>query len=127
VTSKIYAIAGGGGAAAVAIVVFFIFSQGGFGGQEYAIFVDPIKDKQSLFIMSRVMIQNTGTKPLTNVRANFGSADIQEFGTLQPGQRILVSPRAENTNNFVIVTANEGIYVSKVYREPIKMPGMMGS
>ena len=125
--SKIYIIAGGGGAAAVAIIVFFTFLPGGLGGQEYAIFVDPIIDKQSLFVMSRVMIQNTGTKPLTNVRANFGSADIQEFGTLQPGQKILVSPRAENTNTFVIVTADEGIYVSKAYREPIKMPGMMGS
>ena len=126
-TSKIYIIAGGGGAAAVSIAVFFIFLPGGLGGEEYAIFVDPIIDKQSLFIMSRVTIQNTGTKPLTNVRANFGSADIQEFGTLQPGQKIIVSPRAENTNTFVIVTADEGIYVSKTYREPIKMPGMMGS
>jgi len=125
-SSKIYVIIGGG-AAAVTILVFFNFLPGGLGGEEYAIFVDPIMDKQSLFIMSRVTIQNTGTKPLTNVRANFGSGDIQEFGTLQPGQKIIVSPRAENTNTFVIVSADEGIYVSKTYREPIKMPGMMGS
>jgi len=36
--------------------------------QEYDIFVDPILDKQSLFVMGRVTIQNTGSQPLTNVR-----------------------------------------------------------
>lgn len=30
--------------------------------QEYSIFVDPILDKQSLFVMGRVTIQNTGSQ-----------------------------------------------------------------
>ena len=38
--------------------------------QEYDIFVDPILDKQSLFIMGRVIIQNTGSQPLTNIHIN---------------------------------------------------------
>jgi len=28
---------------------------------------------------------------------------------------------------FVMVTADEGIFVNKAYRIPVKMPGMMGS
>ena len=43
--------------------------------QDHDIFVDPILDKQSLFVMGRVTIQNTGSEPLTNVRVNFGSGD----------------------------------------------------
>ena len=49
--------------------------------QDYDIFVDPILDKQSLFVMGRVTIQNTGSEPLTNVRVNFGSGDTLDLGT----------------------------------------------
>ena len=89
--------------------------------------VDPTKEKQSLFIMARVSIENTGTLPLTNVRVNFGDGEILSLGTLKPGQHIIVSPPAENSLQYVIVTSDEDIYVSKAYREPIPMPGMMGS
>ena len=77
--------------------------------------------------MARVTIQNTGNQPLTNVRANFGGGDIQELGTLKPGQKIIVSPPHDNEMEFVMVTADEGIFVNKAYRIPVKMPGMMGS
>ena len=60
--------------------------------QDYDIFVDPILDKQSLFVMGRVTIQNTGSEPLTNVRVNFGSGDTLDLGTLKVGQKIIVSP-----------------------------------
>ncbi len=43
--------------------------------QEYDIFVDPILDKQSLFVMGRVTIQNIGSQPLTNIHVNFGAGD----------------------------------------------------
>jgi len=95
--------------------------------QEYDIFVDPIKDKQSLFIMGRITIQNTGTLPLTKVKINFGNGDIQELGTLNPGEKIIVSPPQDNPMEFVMVSADEGVFVSKAYRSPSKMPGMMGS
>jgi len=89
--------------------------------------VDPFKDEQDLFVMARVIIQNVGNQPLTNVRANFGGGDIQELGTLTPGQKIIVSPPPDNALEFVMITADEGIFVSKAYRTPIKLPGMMGS
>ena len=58
--------------AAIAIYLVFSLSPGGIVPEEYSIFVDPFKDQQDLFVMARVTIQNTGSKPLTNVRANFG-------------------------------------------------------
>jgi len=113
--------------AVLGLVVGLSLSKGSIASQEYEIFVDPFKDEQDLFVMARVTIQNIGNSPLTNVRANFGGGDIQELGTLKPGQKIIISPPTENDMEFVMVTSDEGIFVSKAYRTPIKMPGMMGS
>ena len=55
--------------------------------QEYDIFVDPILDKQSLFVMGRVTIQNTGSQPLTNIHVNFGAGDTLDLKTLKAGQK----------------------------------------
>ncbi len=95
--------------------------------QEYDIFVDPILDKQSLFVMGRVTIQNTGSQPLTNVHVNFGGGDVLDLGTLKTGQKILVSPPPDNPMEFVMVSADNDVFVSKAYRELPKMVGMMGS
>ena len=124
---KFLLIAGIGVIAVLGIVVTFTLSKGVIASEEYAIFVDPFKDKQDLFVMARVTIQNIGSQPLTNVKANFGGGDIQELGTLKPGQKILISPPSDNEMEFVMVTADEGIFVNKAFRIPIKMPGMMGS
>ena len=64
---------------------------------------------------------------MTNLTINYGDNDIDFIGTLDPGKTIILSPPQGNSLQFVIVTSNEGVYVSKVYREPIAMPGMMGS
>jgi len=109
------------------IVVGLSVSKGVISFEEYELFVDPFKDEQDLFVMARVIIQNVGNQPLTNVRANFGGGDIQELGTLTPGQKIIISPPPDNAMEFVMVTAEEGILVNKAYRTPIKLPGMMGS
>ena len=95
--------------------------------QEYDIFVDPILDKQSLFVMGRVTIQNTGSQPLTNVHVNFGEGNVLDLGTLKTGQKILVSPPPDNPMEFVMVSADNDVFVSKAYRELPKMVGMMGS
>ena len=118
----------GGIATAIGITAFFLISTpAGLIQEEYSLSVDPTKEKQSLFIMARVSLENTGTKPLTNVELNFGDGDKIYLGTLKPGQYEIISPPQGNSLQFVIVTSNEGVYVSKVYREPIAMPGMMGS
>ena len=95
--------------------------------QDYDIFVDPILDKQSLFVMGRVTIQNTGSQPLTNVRVNFGEGDTLDLGTLKAGQKIIVSPPPENSMEFVMISADNDVFVNKAYREMPKMVGMMGS
>ena len=125
--SKFIAVIGiSAGIAGILSAVFFLFPTSVTSG-EYGLMVDPTKEKQSLFIMARVSIENTGTLPLTNVRVNFGDGEILPLGTLKPGQNIIVSPPAGNSLQYVIVTTDEDIYVSKAYREPIPMPGMMGS
>ena len=95
--------------------------------QDHDIFVDPILDKQSLFVMGRVTIQNTGSNPLTNVHVNFGDGNTLDLGTLKAGQKIIVSPPPENSMEFVMVSADDGVFVNKAYREMPKMVGMMGS
>ena len=127
ITYKILLLGGVGLIVILGIVIGLSVSKGVISSEEYAIFVEPFKDEQDLFVMARVTIQNVGNEPLTNVRANFGGGDIQELGTLTPGQKIIISPPPDNALEFVMVTADEGIFVSKAYRIAIKMPGMMGS
>ncbi len=95
--------------------------------QDYDIFVDPIIDRQNLFDIGRVMIQNTGSKPLTNIHINFGDGDTLDLKILEPGDKILLSPPSENSMEFVMISADNDIFVSKAYRTPPKMVGMMGS
>ena len=126
-TYQILLLGGVGIIVILGIIAGLSVSKGVISFEEYEIFVDPFKDEQDLFVMARVIIQNVGNQPLTNVRANFGGGDIQELGTLIPGQKIIISPPPDNALEFVMVTTEEGIFVSKAYRTPIKMPGMMGS
>ena len=95
--------------------------------QEYDIFVDPLIDEQNLFEVGRVTIQNIGSKPLTNIRVNFGDGDTLDLKILEPGDKILLSPPPENSMQYVQVTADNDIFVSKAYRSMPKMVGMMGS
>ena len=95
--------------------------------QDHDIFVDPLLDKQNLFVMGRVTIQNTGSQSLTNIHVNFGAGDTLDLGSLKPGQKVIVSPPPDNPMEFVMISADNGIFVNKAYREMPKMVGMMGS
>jgi hypothetical protein len=95
--------------------------------QEYALFVDPIIDKQNLFVAGRITIQNTGSKLLTNIHVNFGEGDVLDIKTLKPGQKIILSPPPDNPMQFVMINADNDIFLNKAYRELPKMVGMMGS
>lgn len=116
-----------GGITTLSVVIFVLVLNTQIISDNYSILVDPFKDPQDLFVMSRVLVENIGNKPLTNVKINFGNEQIEKLGTLVPGQKILVSPPSSSDMSFVIVTSDEGIYVKKYYRTPSKMPGMMGS
>ena len=116
-----------GGAAAVIILVITMAFPGSTVTSDNSILVDPTKEKQSLFVIARVMIQNTGNHPLTNITIDYGDGDKDFIPILKPGKTIILSPPDENSLQFVRVTADGNIDVYKAYREPIAMPGMMGS
>ena len=116
-----------GGAAAVIILVITIAFPGSTVTSDNSILVDPTKEKQSLFVIARVMIQNTGDQPLTNITIDYGDGDKDFISILKPGKTIILSPPDGNSLQFVRVTADGNVDVYKAYREPIAMPGMMGS
>jgi len=115
-----------GTAVILTTLIFFAFpSSTTF--NEYSILVDPTKEQQSLFVIARVLIQNTSSQSLTNLAIDYGEGDKDFIGTLKSGQTIILSPPDGNPLQYVTVTADNGIYVFKAYREPVAMPGMMGS
>ena len=117
----------------VAVIIFLAFpSPTTYNESEngvccYSIMVDPTKEQQSLFVIARVLVQNTGTQPLTNLTVDYGDGDRDFIGTLNPGKAIILSPPSDNPLQYVTVTADGGIYEFKAYREPVAMPGTMGS
>ena len=116
-----------GGTIAIIILVVTIAFPWPTTVSDSSILVDPTKEKQKLFILARVMIQNTGNHPLTNITIDYGGGDKDFIPTLKSGKTIILSPPDGNSLQFVRVTADGGIDVYKAYREPVAMPGMMGS
>ena len=115
-----------GGIATVAIVVIVLIIQGPT--EEYAVFLDPFKDKQSLVTDTHVTVQNVGKAPLTNVTVYYGGSSKPDvIPVLKPGEKVILSPSAGSDLQEVTVTTDQGIHVTKPYRTPINMPGMMGS
>ena len=117
----------GGAAAIIILVVTMAFPGSTTTTSDSSILVDPTKEKQKLFILARVMIQNTGNYPLTNITIDYGGGAKDFIPTLKSGKTIILSPPDGNSLQFVRVTADGGIDVYKAYREPVAMPGMMGS
>jgi len=116
-----------GGAIVVIILVITMAFPGSTVTSDNSILVDPTKEKQSLFVIARVMIQNTGNQPLTNITIDYGDGDKDFVSILKPGKTMILSPPDGNSLQFVRVTADGNVDVYKAYREPIAMPGMMGS
>jgi len=116
-----------GGTIAVIILVITMAFPSSTVTSDNSILVDPTKEKQSLFVIARVMIQNTGNQPLTNITIDYGDGDKDFISILKPGKTMILSPPDGNSLQFVRVTADGNVDVYKAYREPIAMPGMMGS
>lgn len=106
------------------LIVIFGFN---LSGVDYDLEVDPLKDEQSLFSTARVALSNTGNLPLTNLIISYGGQSTESLASISPGQKVLLSPPNNVTLDFVTVTTSEGINITKSYRTPIKLPGMMGS
>ena len=114
------------GAGVAVVTVFLLFSVFAVATQNYAISVDPIKDNQYLFSTARVTITNTGKLPLTNIIVNYGDK-VDKLTSLSPGENAMLSPPENSSLKSVTVTADHGLSVTKDYRSPLKIPGMMGS
>ena len=114
-------------AAEIVILVISMAFPGSTIASDNSILVDPTKEKQTLFVLARVTIQNTGNQLLTNIIIDYGDGDRDFIPILKPGETLIMSPPDGNSLQFVRVTADGNIDVYKAYREPIAMPGMMGS
>src|ERR671932_1967446 len=122
-----FAAIGGASIALGLVLMLFVFSRA---TRDYAIDVDPIKDSQNLFSTSRVTVANIGKLPLTNILVSYGGNDnksSERIASLLPGEKVLLSPTESSPLKSVTVTADQGLVITKGYRTPIKMPGMMGA
>ncbi len=113
--------------ATIIILTITVAFPGSTTTSNHSIMVDPTKEMQSLFVLARVTIHNTGSESLTNLTIDYGDGDKDMIPTLKPGKTIILSPPEGNSLQFVRVTADGGIDIYKAYREPVAMPGMMGS
>ena len=100
-----------GGAAAVIILVITMAFPGSTVTSDNSILVDPTKEKQSLFVLARVMIQNTGNQPLTNITIDYGDGDKDFIPILKSGKTMILSPPDGNSLQFVRVTADGNVDV----------------
>jgi len=84
---------------------------------DYGLYVDPVIDTRYQSIIAQVLIQNTGSQPLTNVKVDFGEGDILYLGTIAVRDRVILTPPTDNKMEFVTVSADQDIFVNKEYRE----------
>ena len=124
--SLIFASIGG---ASTVVAILLLFSVFAIATKDYAIDIDPIKDNQNLFNTARVTVTNTGKLPVTNIVVNYGGSAnaIEKLASLSPGEKVLLSPPENSALQTVTVMADHGLMVTKAYRTPFKIPGMMGS
>jgi hypothetical protein len=110
----------------IIIIAIFINNLTFLNKKDYDLQVDALKEEQSLFTHTRVTITNTGKQPLTNIQVNYGNK-TETIRSLEPGQSYPLSPPGGSDLKKIIITSEQGINITKEYRTPIKMPGMMGS
>ena len=124
--TSMFAAIGGASIALALVLTLFVFSKA---TRDYAIDVDPIKDSQNLFSTSRVTVANIGKLPVTNIIVSYGGNDnsTERIASLLPGEKVLLSPPESSPLKSVTVTADQGLVITKGYRTPLKIPGMMGS
>jgi len=109
----------GGGFAAVVIFFLAIFLPIIPISEKYSISVDPIIVKDEMGTETHVAIRNIGTDALTHVVVYYGgSAKSDIIPTLNPGEKISLSPPEGSELNVVRITTDQGINITKEYRTP---------
>ncbi|MDE1863491.1 MAG: hypothetical protein KGI33_11355 [Thaumarchaeota archaeon] len=112
------------GAGIAAIVIFLVFSFiVEIPTEKYAISVNPIIIKGSMDTETHVEIKNIGIDTLTNVRVDYGgTAKPDVLPSLDPGEKVDLSPPPGSDLTSVRVTADQGIDVTEPYNEPANAP-----
>ena len=87
--------------------------------EKYSMSVDPIIVKDEMGTETHVAIKNTGINALTNIVVRYGgTAKSDIISTLNPGEKISLSPPEGSELEEVRVTADQGINITKEYRTP---------
>jgi hypothetical protein len=97
--------------------------------RNYSLDVDAIKDPESLFLNSRVILKNTGLLPLNDINIIYDNnlKFKEKVIILKPGETIILSPPAGTVLKNLQVSSKEGIDLNRDFRSPAKLPGMIGS
>jgi hypothetical protein len=85
-----------------------------------------MREDQSLFINSRIILTNVGKQQITHLIVDYGNKK-ETIQSINPGEKISLSPPEGSNLNLVRIVGDNGINITTGYRTPIKMPGMMGS
>ena len=117
----LYSVAG---VVLLSILIYFVVQY--YQRPDYSLQVDAMREDQSLFTNSRIILTNAGKQPVTNVVV-FYDIKNETIHTINPGDKISLSPPEGSNLNAVRIIADHGINITTGYRTPIKMPGMMGS
>ncbi|CAN5620321.1 hypothetical protein BH18THE1_BH18THE1_13730 [soil metagenome] len=112
------------GVVSISIIIYFVIQY--YQRPDYVLEVDAMREDQSLFTNSRIILTNAGKEPITNVNVFYGVKN-ETIQTINPGEKISLSPPEGSNLNVVRIIADNGINITAGYRTPIKMPGMMGS
>lgn len=112
------------GVVSISIVIYFVIQY--YQRPDYVLEVDAMREDQSLFTNSRIILTNAGKEPISNVKVLYGVKN-ETIQTINPGDKISLSPPEGSNLNVVRIIADNGINITAGYRTPIKMPGMMGS
>ena len=100
-----------------------------YSSEEYALDVDTFKDQADVMGFARIILTNTGRSTLTNIVVDFSNYQ-ERIPKLPSGQKLMVSPQSVDFDiaelDEVTVTADNGIHITKKYRQAPKMPGMIG-
>ena len=119
--SLLYCVAG---VVSISIIIYFVIQY--YQRPDYVLEVDAMREDQSLFTNSRIILTNAGKEPISNVKVFYG-VKIETIQTINPGDKISLLPPEGSNLNVVRIIADNGINITAGYRTPIKMPGMMGS
>lgn len=112
------------GVVLISIIIYFVIQY--YQRPDYVLEVDAMREEQSLFKITRIILTNAGKEQITNTTVFYGVKN-ETIQTINPGEKISLSPPEGSNLNVVRIIADNGINITAGYRTPIKMPGMMGS